>query len=83
MIHYITLHYITCSTQPGVVNPIQEPTRGSLGDTVASIAWITWDRFVDSILSVCWQLELCATHVCRAYMPRCAAVTTTVITIDQ
>jgi hypothetical protein len=29
--HYITLHYITCSTQPGVVNPIQEPTRGSLG----------------------------------------------------
>jgi hypothetical protein len=27
--HYITYHYITCSTQPGVGNPIQEPTRGS------------------------------------------------------
>jgi hypothetical protein len=31
-LHYITyITYITCSTQPGVVNPIQEPARGSLG----------------------------------------------------
>jgi hypothetical protein len=37
----ITLHYITCSTHPGVVNPIQEPTRGSLGDYNPHIMPIT------------------------------------------
>jgi hypothetical protein len=30
-LHYITLH------QPGVVNPIQEPTRGSLGGETSKI----------------------------------------------
>jgi hypothetical protein len=28
-IHYITLHYITCSTQKKSGNPNQEPTKGS------------------------------------------------------
>jgi hypothetical protein len=57
----ITLHYITCSTQPRVVNPIQEPARGSLGEPArgslgALHAAQTWKKTVNGKKAL---LEMC------------------------
>jgi hypothetical protein len=64
--HSKTLHYITCSTQPGVVNPIQEPTKGSLrGKTPATHPTIMFVRLL--LLQACPHVSGAAALYAASY----------------
>jgi hypothetical protein len=58
----ITLHYITCSTQPGVVNPIQEPTTGSPGGETSKMNTGTQQHAAfkgcySAVRMCCWKAQ--------------------------